>query len=85
MIQNGMYMQTRSSGVSSMYQVTRGDDTDNLPECSLPNSSIEPILTKIDQNLNTFTTNQFQELRDKVRKEGFTNVQADAKNHFGLC
>lgn len=29
MLQNGLYLQTRSSGYSSIYQVTRGDEEGN--------------------------------------------------------
>ena len=57
-------MNTKSSGLSSVYQVTEGLTDRN-------EGGIDNILTKIDHNLNTFTTDQFEELRDKVKSMGY--------------
>lgn len=64
-LQNGLYLQTRSSGYSSVYQVTRGDEDGNGTErsntpanviLSKAESGIDKCLSSIDNNLNTFTT-----------------------------
>ena len=42
------------------------------------------MLDKIDQNLSTFTTEQFEQLRDKVKQMGFNRAQVIAQTHFAL-
>ena len=42
------------------------------------------MLDRIDQNLNTFTTHQFEELRSKVQTFGFTKAQVQAQSQFGF-
>ena len=61
-------MNTKSSALSSVYQVTEGLTDRN-------EGGIDNILTKIDHNLNTFTTDQFEELRDKVKSMGYYKAQ----------
>ena len=92
LIQHGVYLQTRSSAYSSVYQLTRGDEDGHEtgrdsyerqePEAGL--SGVERCLLRIDHNLNTFTTKQFEELRDKVKTMGFSKAQFAAQQHFGL-
>lgn len=87
-LHNGLYLQTRSSGYSSIYQATRGDeegyDTDRRGAGAPPESGVDKCLAKIDENLNTFTTKQFEELRDKVKSMGYYKAQIIAQQQFGL-
>lgn len=77
-----------------MYQVTRGEEEGGATERTVssplrapqaqPESGVEGCLSSIDHNLNTFTTQQFEELRDKVKQLGFYKAQIVAQQQFGL-
>lgn len=81
-------MQTRSSaGLSSVYQLTNeGGETergDNVQSATGGAAGVDKILKQIDENINTFTTNEFEQLRDKIKKVGFNNAQVLVQNKIG--
>jgi len=45
---------------------------------------IDKFIDKIQDNLDTFTTDQFEQLRATVKTKGFGAAQKDAKEVFGL-
>lgn len=47
-------------------------------------TGIERCLNKIDQNINSFTTKEFEELREKVKSMGYYKAQIVAQQQFGL-
>lgn len=62
-------LNTRSSGMSSVYQLTNDADTERGEPLR-----VDKILKQIDENINTFTITQLEELREKVKKVGYNNI-----------
>lgn len=47
-------------------------------------TKIDKFIDKIQDNLNTFTTDQFEQLRETVKSKGFGAAQLEAQAVFGL-
>jgi hypothetical protein len=73
--------------MSSFYQHSRNmskdscDSQDKMDEQEERNK-IELWLKKIDKNLNTFTTEQFEQLREDVKIMGFNRACVLAQQQF---
>ena len=48
------------------------------------NDKIEKQLDKIDKNINTFTTDQFTQLRNMVEEKGYREAVDKGCERFGL-
>jgi len=55
--------------MSSVYQLTNDADTERGEPLR-----VDKILKQIDENINTFTITQLEELREKVKKVGYNNI-----------
>ena len=53
-------------------------------DVGVDDSLIEKELKKINQNLNTFTVEHFNELRQQIQNVGFNNAAQKAKRDFNL-
>lgn len=80
----GNILYTHSSNMSSLYKQTYQSSISN----NLTNNTggIDHALKKIDKNLNTFTTDQFLELREHLAKGrlGYKKAVVEAGTIFGL-
>ena len=58
---------------------------DPAPPSAFPQSAqIDKFIDGIEENLNTFTTEQFEELRQTVKDRGFTAAQSTAPELFNI-
>lgn len=75
--------QTNNSGSHSRVQSFQHSKDERSREVDQP-SKVEKFIDKIENNLNTFTTDQFEQLRETIRTKGFGPAQQEATTVFGL-